>query len=293
METNNLNIRNFIDDPEASERETLLRFFRFRGNRDNTLNLEHIPAIIRAGCVVLCLKGGFEIKLNEHTYSVRSGDLCIIFPNTVVQTITRSADMDCIMLVGELEFVRELPAVPASKLFLAISRNPCISLTTKEKDILLAHFEYIRMNYERKDFPYRIDVTRQLLLVLCHEIAAIYQDGKRTRNKLDSYQEEVFHDFIRLVSENYLCERRVDFYAQKLCLTSKYLSLIVKKISQKSAAEWINDYVIRHAKLLLLSSSLTIQQISDELNFPNPSFFTQYFRRKTGKTPKTFRMTVK
>lgn len=293
MKTNSLDIQNFIDDPEASESEMLLRFFRFQGNRENTLNLEQIPAIIRAGCVVLCLKGEFDIKLNERTYTVRERGLCIILPDTVVQGMRRSEDMDCIVLAGELEFVRELPAVPASNLFLTISRNPCISLTEEEKIIILAHFEYIRLNYERKNFPYRLDVTRQLLLVFSHEIAAIYQNGKRTKKKIDSYQEKIFHDFIHLVSENYMRERRVVFYAQKLCLTAKHLSHIVKKTSRKTASQWIDGYIIRNAKLMLLSSPLTVQQISDRLNFPNPSFFTQYFKRKTGKTPKEFRMTVK
>ena len=63
---------------------------------------------------------------------------------------------------------------------------------------MLAHFDYIRMNYERKDFPYRIDVTRQLLLVLCHEIAAIYQNGEQAAIPSDTYQEKLFRKFIRL-----------------------------------------------------------------------------------------------
>ena len=65
MKANNLNIRHFVNDPEAMERELLLKFFRFEGNRANVLQLEHIPAVLTAGCVVLCLKGGLSLKLNE------------------------------------------------------------------------------------------------------------------------------------------------------------------------------------------------------------------------------------
>ncbi len=292
MKTNSLNIRYFVNDPEAMERELLLKFFRFEGSRDNALNLEHIPAVVSAGCVALCLRGTLSLKLNEQMHSMKADDLCVIFPNTIVQTVARSADMDCIVLASDLEFIRNFPATHASMLYLMISKMPCISLSDKEREIMLAHFDYIRMNYERKDFPYRIDVTRQLLLVLCHEIAAIYQNGQQAAIPSDTYQEKLFRTFIRLVAEHYDRERRVDFYAEQLCITPKYLSQVIKKLSQKTAAQWIDDFVLRRAKLMLLSSPLTVQQVSDRLNFPNPSFFSQYFRRKTGKTPKEFRLTV-
>lgn len=224
MKANSLSIRHFVNDPEAMERELLLKFFRFEGNRANVLQLEHIPAVLTAGCVVLCLKGGLSLKLNEQVYSIKSNDLCVIFPNTMVQTLTRSEDMDCIVLASDLEFIRNFPVTHASMLYLMISKMPCVALSDREKKIMLAHFDYIRMNYERKDFPYRIDVTRQLLLVLCHEIAAIYQNGEQAAIPSDTYQEKLFRRFIRLVTEHYEQERRVDFYAEKLCITSKYLS---------------------------------------------------------------------
>ena len=107
------------------------------------------------------------------------------------------------------------------------------------------------------------------------------------------YKERIFHQFIRLVSDNYMSERRVDFYSKKLHISSKHLAHLVKSVSQKTAAEWIDDFIVRHIKRMLLTSPQTVQQISTELNFPNPSFFTQYFKRATGKTPKQFRMTAK
>jgi len=88
-------------------------------------------------------------------------------------------------------------------------------------------------------------------------------------------------------------ERRVDFYSKKLSISSKHLAHLVKSVSQKTAAEWIDDFIVRHIKRMLMTSPQTVQQISAELNFPNPSFFTQYFKRATGKTPKEFRMTAK
>lgn len=91
------------------------------------------------------------------------------------------------------------------------------------------------------------------------------------------------------IQKHYKTERSVNFYANKLFLTAKYLSKVVQENSGKTATNWIDDYVILEAKALLNSSKLTIQQISDELNFPSQSFFGKYFKRKVGMSPKEYR----
>ena len=83
--------------------------------------------------------------------------------------------------------------------------------------------------------------------------------------------------------------REVQYYADKLCITPKYLTIVTRQISGNSAANWITRSVILNAKALLSTTQLTIQQVSNKLNFPNPSFFGQYFLRHTGMTPKEFR----
>ncbi|KAA5414161.1 AraC family transcriptional regulator [Bacteroides cellulosilyticus] len=84
-------------------------------------------------------------------------------------------------------------------------------------------------------------------------------------------------------------KEKVLYYADRLHLSAGYLSTIIKRVSGKTAAEWIDDYVTLEAKALLKSTNLTIQQISDELNFPSQSFFGKYFKRITGLSPKEYR----
>ena len=95
--------------------------------------------------------------------------------------------------------------------------------------------------------------------------------------------------FYNLILQYYKDSREVGFYAKKLCLTPKYLSVIIKEFTGNSALGWINDYVILEAKSLLKSTNMTIQQISDELNFPSQSFFGKYFKRLVGVSPKVYR----
>ena len=91
------------------------------------------------------------------------------------------------------------------------------------------------------------------------------------------------------MEEHYRQERLIGFYANKLCITPKYLSKLVKEHTGRSAGEWIENHVILDARAMLHSSDMTIQQIATALNFPNQSFFGKYFKRATGISPKHYR----
>ena len=79
------------------------------------------------------------------------------------------------------------------------------------------------------------------------------------------------------------------FYADKLCISSKYLSQIIKNVSGFSAPDIIDKYVILEAQHLLRHTDLSVKEIADQLNFPNQSFFYKYFKSHTGCTPNSYR----
>lgn len=100
---------------------------------------------------------------------------------------------------------------------------------------------------------------------------------------------EYFERLMKLLAENFRTERSVEFYAGKMNLTSKHLSRVVRNFTGKSVHQWIDNVVVLEIKNLLRYSDMSIQQISIYLNFPNPSFMGQYFKRITGKTPGEFK----
>ena len=100
---------------------------------------------------------------------------------------------------------------------------------------------------------------------------------------------DYFKRLVSLLHEHYRSERSVEFYADKMNLTPKHLSRVVRNYSGKSVHQWIDEFVVLEIKNLLKYSDFSIQQISYELNFPNPSFMGQYFKRITGKTPGEYR----
>ena len=99
----------------------------------------------------------------------------------------------------------------------------------------------------------------------------------------------VFDQFLNLVADHHTKERGMAFYADKMCLTPKYLSKLVKTASGKSAPEWIDSFVILEAKNMLRYSEIPIKEIVSRLNFPNPSTFHKFFKLKTGMTPLQYR----
>lgn len=103
---------------------------------------------------------------------------------------------------------------------------------------------------------------------------------------------DYFRQLINLLHEHYKTERSVEFYANKMNLTPKHLSRVVRNHSGKSVHQWIDEFVVLEIKNLLKYSDLSIQQISYELNFPNPSFMGQYFKRICGKTPGEYRREI-
>jgi AraC-like DNA-binding protein len=95
-----------------------------------------------------------------------------------------------------------------------------------------------------------------------------------------------------LVSKYFKTEREVGFYADKLCVSSKYLSTLLKQETGMTALDWIERHVVLYAKSCLLSTSMTVQQISDELDFPSQSVFGKYFKRVEGISPKAYRQSL-
>ena len=95
----------------------------------------------------------------------------------------------------------------------------------------------------------------------------------------------LFERFMDLLTSYHQQERTVQFYADKLCVTPKYLSMAIKDYSGKSPSEWICDFVIAEAKSLLHYSQLSVQEVAYHLNFPTQSSFGKFFKQKTGCSP--------
>jgi len=253
---------------------------------------DYLPRELHAGGICICVQGNTRVTFNQHRCCIQKGDLCVFFPHMLMQIDNQSDDFEAYCIVFEIDVSHEVQVPSATSLFLFIKDNPCISL---DDATLRRMLEYCRMfgEFESNGHPYRAQIARHLSMMIYYEIFDIYRHSKPLSMSAQTRQETMFRQFLFLVSQHYDREREIGYYAGRLCVTPKYLSSVVRGVSGNSAAWWINHTVILHAKNLLKTNrQLTIQQISDKLNFPNPSFFGQYFKRRVGMTPKEFRRTT-
>lgn len=267
----------------------LFESFILEGDNNDLLGLGTVPKLINAAGLNICLQGEAEIALNGQSYRVQKGDLSVILPQTVVQIFRKSPDFKGHILGGATKFIHNINIPTATAYYLYIKENPCISLSSDEQNTLLSLCEMLKEKYERAEHLFRHEISEQLLLILCYEIIDIYKKNQPIARQHYSRKNMLFLKFQQLLATHYNTHRDIEFYADNLCITSRYLSAISKEISGMTAAECITRVVVLNARLLLASSDLSILQVSDRLNFPSHSFFSRYFKKHTGMTPKEFR----
>lgn len=129
-------------------------------------------------------------------------------------------------------------------------------------------------------------ILRSYLYILIYEI-----DAAKALIYNNSTVSPLFGRFKQSLIQNFLRQRSVGFYADQLNVSRKYLSEVIKKHSGKTAGEWIDEAVILEAKVLLKNKSLTIKQISEQLNFSDQSVFGKFFKSYTLSSPLDYRNT--
>jgi AraC-like DNA-binding protein len=239
--------------------------------------------------VIICLKGDADGSIDLKPWRCVANDFFIILPEQAVQYVRRSDDFSALIITMSQRFVEnlELNIKDVISVFLYLRENPVVHLNDEEMALLLNYYYTIKRAVQQVHNPHRLEMVRLLSQAFFYGINDF--DQLRQKNAATNKKDELFNSFYRLVLQHYKTSREVGFYADKLCLAPKYLSAVIKETTGKSAFEWINDYVLLEAKSLLKSTNMTIQQISDELNFPNQSVFGKYFKRLVGMPPKEYR----
>lgn len=122
--------------------------------------------------------------------------------------------------------------------------------------------------------------TRIGLYVILH-----MEKGDRYRSRM----EDLFSNFMDLLSKNFMRERNIGFYASELCISPKYLTTTIKQASGKTPTEWISERTIKEIEHRLRYSQASIKEIAYDLNFSNGSHFGKYFKSKIGMSPSLYR----
>ena len=245
------------------------------------------PYRAKEGRIIRILQGTGRISINLIEYEVSAHQIIIIPDNSLIELLEISPDYDFQVIVPACNF---LPALPGSILSETYTRNGIV-LSLNEEEWTQAEMFFTLLWNILHSSPYRRETVQHFIISLLYNLKYTYEQTRTTTPLRLSRREEIFRRFIALVNEHSKQECSVNFYADKLCLTPHYLSTIIREASGQTVMQWINQSVVLEAKVLLKHSDLLIFQISDELNFPNPSFFSKFFKRMTGMTPTEYQKT--
>lgn len=257
--------------------------------------LEQLPQNdfpVQAGMsmVLFCLQGELHVRISLKEYTLRPDMFCVIITGMIFEVLSISNDFRGFMIATRTNFMPVTEkTTQVMSFYKCLQSRHCFVLEAKEVMAFVGVYHSIKATLQELDHPYRIPMLQSYVQILYYRMLPIVLKEEESRSKYShTRQEEIFQRFIGEVEKHYRKERSVKFYADLLCISPKYLSTVIYKISQQLAGEWIDAYVILEAKTLLKSGRLTIQQISEQLNFSNQSFFGKFFKRCAGMSPKDY-----
>lgn len=264
-----------------------------RNAKSSGMVLEY-PIRMDAIAIIRPRKGYVKFNIDVKDYQVGESSIVFLTPQRICSDFDLSnseidvlfIDKDFISSKGSDVSFREIIPV-----ILNMFDNPVAELSPSAAAVIDSLIDLLQLTL-KDNFDYqKVTVSSILIALVSRVISEMSKKVKESnadplqRSRKDIY----FKEFMMLVAEHYKKERSVGFYANKMFITPKYLSGIIKDVSGKSAAEWIDHYVVMEAKNLIKYSGMNIQEVAYTLNFPNQSFFGKFFKRLSGMSPSQYK----
>lgn len=257
---------------------------------DGSQDIKH-PIRLDALALVLCTSGGGKIGIDTKEYDIKPNTLIIIHPKNYIRTITSQKGGAANIIMCSRNIIEELIPKLSDLTPLLIQKRaePVAQLSEDEAESLNTFYSFLKNKLNGRHTPFLKKKVLCVLQAILFEIMDLHVPEQTSEQNRKSRKQEIMTKFIFAISEDFRTERQVSYYADRLCITPKHLSAVVKEISGRTAGEWIEEYVTMEAKVLLKSTDLTIQEIASKLNFTNQSFFGKYFKHQTGYSPTEYR----
>ena len=254
------------------------------------------PMRFQMNMIASCLRGSLRAELNGREIQVERGDIFISPPNSILDIKEVSADFACTAMCvsnhGLLGILRSHISVWNRAMY--VSKVSVLKMNDVDMLFYAKFTELVRLCLddtfsERTSWkPYRREIVETLLksalLAVSNMLLAdMPEDGMRSGTS------DIFDRFLETLQKEEIKHQPVEYFAQKLCITPKYLSIICKRLSGKTAIEWITEYTLADITYYLRSTTMSIKEISGILGFSNTSFFGKYVREHLHVSPLKYR----
>ena len=280
-------------DLAGEQRQGLMREC-ITASSDSQMQVFRFPCRIDAFIIGVGTEGETSVSFNLHEFRLKKDSMFIFTPKNILQVNSQQYFKADVIAISP-DFMRRIniDIKNMMPLFLKFVENPALTLTPEESRSMRGMIAQIERETRGPETHFSFDIVSGLIAATIYKVGDIMYhylaEHPEEQNNSHNRAEEYFKQFTHLLGEHFREERSVGFYARQLCITPKYLTTLIKRISGQSVSEWIDNYVILEAKTLLKYSTMSIQEIAYSLNYPNQSFFGSYFKRNTGMSPSQYK----
>lgn len=238
--------------------------------------------------IAICLNGEMNNLYDTRPVTFRKHDISVMLPDHFVSGGTYTDDYKALLIVVSRELYYELIHHNSFCDFYKYRYRPCFHPNDEQYEKITAILKVLQIIVE-SEHPKRLDMAIEIFDVFFY-ILSQYRDEEKDKEENVAGNGILFQRFYDLLFANHKKEHMVTWYADKLCLTPKYFSTVIKKTTGKSAGEWISIVLALKAKTLLDSyQELTVTEIADLLGFSSNASFCRFFRRMNGMSPTEYR----
>ena len=244
-----------------------------------------------------CVEGSVNCSVNLTDYHLTTGTLLLITPGNILR-ISQSDELDrnlrVTLICVSASYISNIGINPSKVLVEAVEvlRDPCIHLSDDEAEMLHKYVN-LALDITKTDSQFVKESIGGLVSSVFYQFAGFLANSKRREDMekpvRTTRQRQMLEQFMKLAINDHAREHLVGYYADKMCVTPKYLSKIVKETSGRSVPDWLSELLILDAKNMLRHTDMTIKEISARLYFPSQSFFFRFFKNHTGQTPTQYR----
>lgn len=250
------------------------------------------PLRLKGLGLVVCRQGSFQFSLNQADFHAKAGNTLFIPEDAAFRILQESGDLEVYILVYQIEPIRDIIGNSVASMYMYSQLTPELSCVwpTGEESEFIKYMSLLDNVLQMEENTFSLYEKKLLLLALTYRICSIYN-----RKLISAGEEavgrknEIFIRLIQLIEKYYMQERGVEFYADKLCLSPKYLSAVSKSICGYTVQELVFKAIIRKSISLLKNTQKDIQEISNEFGFPNASYFGTFFKKQMGMSPQQYR----
>jgi len=254
------------------------------------------PCRVDGLAIMLLLEGTVNVRINLQEITVNPGDVVVNLPDNIVQIDRRGAPAHGLGLLIGYDFLHCISEVLWSKIpmYAYLKSHPVFRPLSEDFEKYKFYMREVISVSKHYVGEHKLEVVKGLLLAFMYTIfdsagRVNFIPSDLNSIKGNSQQLNLFEQFMNLLEKYHSKERTVQFYAEKLMFTPKYLSKLIREVSGRGATVWITDYVMLEAKQMLRNSSYSIKEIAYHLNFATPSLFSRYFRKHAECTPQEYR----